>query len=158
MTNRMIQAARLMATPVMDHVIISKHGYYSFKESELLAKLAMSSKYVLPYELEQEFYDDMQAEIKKVEEKNRQHIYDLEKLHYEEMQSRVKKGMEKGMEKGAKKKKLEIAKQMLDMGLDMEVIQQATGLISTEIPKDNHNKDKIIHVKTAKPKIFSHEI
>jgi len=67
-TDLLIQACRLMRTPVLDHVIITEHSYYSFKESGLLERLEMSNKYVLPYELEKQYYEEMQAEIKKVEQ------------------------------------------------------------------------------------------
>jgi len=52
-TDRMIQACRLMQTPVLDHVIITEHSYYSFKSSGLLLALENSIKYMLPYELEE---------------------------------------------------------------------------------------------------------
>lgn len=52
-TDRMIQACRLMQTPVLDHVIITENSYYSFKSSGLLERLENSIKYVPPYELEE---------------------------------------------------------------------------------------------------------
>lgn len=62
-TDRLIQACRLMNTPVLDHVIITQHSYYSFKESGLLERLEMSNKYVSPYELERQFYEENLKEI-----------------------------------------------------------------------------------------------
>ena len=46
-----------------------------------------------------------------------------------------RKGMQKGMQKGEKKKALEIAKSMIDMGLDKETISKTTGLDLYEIEK-----------------------
>ena len=46
-----------------------------------------------------------------------------------------RKGMQKGMQKGEKKKALEIAKSMMDMGLDKETISKTTGLDLYEIEK-----------------------
>ena len=57
-TDLMIQACRLMKTPVLDHVIITEHSYLSFKETGLLERLEANNKYVLPYELEEISYKD----------------------------------------------------------------------------------------------------
>ena len=46
-----------------------------------------------------------------------------------------RKGIKKGMQKGEKKKALEIAKSMMDMGLDKETISKTTGLDLYEIEK-----------------------
>ena len=46
-----------------------------------------------------------------------------------------RKGMQKGMQKGEKKKALEIAKSMIDMGLDKKTISKTTGLDLSEIEK-----------------------
>ena len=52
---------------MLDHVIITGHSYFSFKESGLLERLAASLKYVPPYELEKQYYEEMQAAIREVE-------------------------------------------------------------------------------------------
>lgn len=46
-----------------------------------------------------------------------------------------RKGIKKGMQKGEKKKALEIAKSMIDMGLDKKNISKTTGLDLSEIEK-----------------------
>ena len=46
-----------------------------------------------------------------------------------------RKGIKKGMQKGEKKKALEIAKSMIDMGLDKKTISKTTGLDLSEIEK-----------------------
>lgn len=46
-----------------------------------------------------------------------------------------RKGMQKGMQRGEKKKALEIAKSMIDMGLDKKTISKTTGLDLSEIEK-----------------------
>ena len=46
-----------------------------------------------------------------------------------------RKGIKKGMQKGEKKKALEIAKSMIDMGLDKKTISKTTGLDLYEIEK-----------------------
>ena len=116
-TNLMIQACRMMKTPVLDHVIITEHSYFSFKHSGLLAELEENLKYVLPYELEKMFYEEMQAGIKEVEEKSKKEIE-------ESLQRGRQEGEEKGMRKGLEK----TAKQMLSKGLDIKLICEMTGL------------------------------
>ena len=71
LTDRLIQACRLMNTPVLDHVIITEHSYYSFQESGLLERLEASNKYVLPYDLEKQYHQEMQAAIKEVERESK---------------------------------------------------------------------------------------
>ena len=46
-----------------------------------------------------------------------------------------RKGVQKGIKEGEKKKALEIAKSMIDMGLDKETISKTTGLDLSEIEK-----------------------
>ena len=47
----------------------------------------------------------------------------------------MQKGIKEGMQKGEKKKALEIAKSMIDMGLDKKTISKTTGLDLYEIEK-----------------------
>ena len=51
------------------------------------------------------------------------------------LQKGLEKGMAKGLEQGSRIKELEIAKNMKDMGLDIEVISKATSLSVEEINK-----------------------
>jgi len=104
-TDLMIQACRLMKTPVLDHVIITEHSYLSFKETGLLARLEASNKYVLPYELERQYHEEMEAAIRAVEQESKQKI-----------------------KESLKNREQEIAKQMLSRGLDMKLICDMTGL------------------------------
>ena len=133
-TDLMIQACRLMKTPVLDHVIITEHSYLSFKETGLLEHLENSNKYVLPYELEKQYYEEMQAAIKEVEKKSKRKIK-------ESLQKGLKKGRQEGREEG-KQEGIEVgiqqglektAKQMLSKGLDMQLICEMTGLSEAKI-------------------------
>ncbi|MEL5864859.1 Rpn family recombination-promoting nuclease/putative transposase, partial [Clostridium cochlearium] len=47
----------------------------------------------------------------------------------------IQKGMEKGIEKGIEKGKIEVARNLLKMGMDLLAIMQATGLSKEEIKK-----------------------
>ena len=55
----------------------------------------------------------------------------------------MQKGIKEGMQKGEKKKALEIAKSMIDMGLDKETISKTTGLDLYEIEKVKKQSVKI---------------
>lgn len=59
-TDRLIQVGKIMKIPVLDHVIITEHSYYSFKSSGLLEVLENSNKYVLPYDLERQYHQEME--------------------------------------------------------------------------------------------------
>jgi len=50
-TDRLIQAGRLIHKKVLDHIIISTTDYFSFADTGLLAELEESQEWVLPYEL-----------------------------------------------------------------------------------------------------------
>lgn len=67
LTDLLIQACRIMRTPVLDHVILREHSYLRFKETGLLERLEASLKYVPPYELEQQYHEEMEAAIREVE-------------------------------------------------------------------------------------------
>jgi epoxyqueuosine reductase QueG len=53
-----------MKTPVLDHVIITEYSYYSFKSSGLLEALENSNKYIPPYELERQYHEEGEEQVK----------------------------------------------------------------------------------------------
>lgn len=103
-TDLMIQACRIMKMHVIDHLIINEHSYFSFTETGLLDRLKGSNKYIPPYE--------------------------LEKMSF---QGGWEEGLEEGEKKGREVEKLEIAKQMLSKGVDMQFICEITGLNKTKV-------------------------
>mgnify|MGYP001145373884 CR=1 FL=1 len=124
LTDCLIQACRLMKTPVLDHVIITENSYYSFQTSGLLERLEASIKYVLPYELEKQFHAEMEAEVKRIKEESQEKIEESLKIGEE---VGLKKGEEIGIEK--------IARQMLKDGTPIDHIVRWTGLGVQEIEK-----------------------
>ncbi|MGH1338506.1 MAG: JAB domain-containing protein [Aureispira sp.] len=50
-TDRLIQAGRIVNMPVLDHMIISERSYLSFDDNGLMKELSQSTKYVPSYEL-----------------------------------------------------------------------------------------------------------
>ena len=137
LTDRLIQACRLMNTPVLDHVIITEHSYYSFQESGLLERLEASNKYVLPYDLEKQYHQEMQAAIKEVEQESKRRIKESLKKGLKKGEEKgLKKGRQEGEQKGIETRNLEIAKAMLlNLHLGMDIVQKATGLSKEELNK-----------------------
>lgn len=108
-TDRLIQVGKIMKTPVLDHVIITERSYYSFKSSGLLEVLENSNKYIVPYDLEKQFHDEMDEELKRMEEENKK---------------KINESFEKGLKMGVE----HLAKQMLEKGYSKKEIQEITGL------------------------------
>ncbi len=114
-TDRMYQVGLFLDVPVIDHLILSETGYYSFVDSGLLLKLSKSKKYVLKYKKEEE-------RIKKIGRKEGEKIG-------------IKKGEERGLKKGELNKAIEMAKVMKQDGRTMEEIMRYTKLSKEQIEK-----------------------
>ena len=80
--------------------------------------------------------DDTQRELYEMRAKTlKDKISALNEAERKGMQKGMQKGIKEGMQKGEKKKALEIAKSMIDMGLDKKTISKTTGLDLSEIEK-----------------------
>lgn len=136
LTDRLIQACRLMNTPVLDHVIITEHSYYSFQESGLLERLEASNKYVLPYDLEKQYHQEMQAAIKEVEQESKRRIKESLKKGLKKGEEKgLKKGRIEGEQKGMQTRNIEIARSMLKAEMPLEKVAAFTGLDHSQIDK-----------------------
>jgi predicted transposase/invertase (TIGR01784 family) len=102
----------------LDYVIITEHSYFSCADPGLLEQLEASTKYLLSYELERKLHEELQAAREEIEQ---------------ESKIKIKASLKQGEEKGLKKRELEIAKQMLAKGLDIELICEMTGLSKQRI-------------------------
>jgi len=100
-TDRLIHAAELLYLKVIDHLIISKHGFYSFKIMGLLDELEQSKKYAVYFIEEEKLLAEGKAE-----------------------------GVEEGIEIGEEKGKIEIAKVMKTDGEPIDKIVKYTRLPS----------------------------
>jgi len=98
-TDRLIHAAELLYLKVIDHLIISKHGFYSFKIMGLLDELEQSKKYAVYFIEEEKLLAEGKAE-----------------------------GVEEGIEIGEEKGKIEIAKVMKTDGEPIDKIVKYTRL------------------------------
>ena len=117
-TDNLIQAGRILKRPVRDHVIITEHSYYSFKNSGLFRILLQSIKYLPYYEREKQFEKEMDREIRKIKK---------------EEQKKIKTSFEKGEIKGRKEEKIQIALIMRANGYKTDEIAQLTGLSASDI-------------------------
>src|SRR5574337_1113230 len=99
-TDRMYQVGLFLDVPVIDHLILSETGYYSFTDTGLLLKLSKSKKYVLKYKEEEERLKNLG----------------------------LKKGVEIGRKEGEKIKAIEMAKGMKLEGSDVKIIAKLSGL------------------------------
>ena len=80
--------------------------------------------------------DDTQRELYEMRAKTlKDKISALNEAERKGMQKGMQKGIKEGLQKGEKKKALEIAKSMIDMGLDKKTISKTTGLDLSEIEK-----------------------
>ena len=80
--------------------------------------------------------DDTQRELYEMRAKTlKDKISALNEAERKGKQKGMQKGIKEGMQKGEKKKALEIAKSMIDMGLDKKTISKTTGLDLSEIEK-----------------------
>ena len=80
--------------------------------------------------------DDTQRELYEMRAKTlKDKISALNEAERKGMQKGMQKGINEGLQKGEKKKALEIAKSMIDMGLDKKTISKTTGLDLSEIEK-----------------------
>ena len=88
--------------------------------------------------------DDTQRELYEMRAKTlKDKISALNEAERKGMQKGMQKGIKEGMQKGEKKKALEIAKSMIDMGLDKKTISKTTGLDLYEIEKVKKQSVKI---------------
>jgi predicted transposase/invertase (TIGR01784 family) len=98
--------------PVVEHLIISLEGYYSFSRKGEIKRLEKSKKYVPGY-----------LEVERIQKEARRIGEEIGR----------KEGMEKGVEKGKKEEKIEMAKKMKKKGEPIEKISEYTGLSKEEI-------------------------
>jgi DNA repair protein RadC len=89
--DRLLQACNIMNIKLLDHVIITENSYYSFQSSGLLERLEASNKYVMPYELERQFHEELQEEVKRLEKESKKKIKGMVGQIAEQM---LQKGME----------------------------------------------------------------
>jgi len=116
-TNKLIQVGIMCAIEVIDHVIITEHSFFSFRESGIMERLKMSAKYAPSFVYE-----------KTMEKKITEMRLLAEKKEKSGLQAGKKIGREKGREEGITERNKEIAKQMLKKRMETNLIKDITGL------------------------------
>lgn len=108
-TDRLIQVGKFVDIPVLDHMIISNKDFYSFADSGVLSELEMSLKYVPLFVQKEKALNEQREEFEK-----------------------ATKGIIKKTEHD---KAVEMAKVLLEKGIDIETIAEASGLSKSEVER-----------------------
>ena len=112
-TDHLYQVGKFLNVPVLDHMIISGKGFYSFADSGLLEELSLSLKYVPVFIQKEKALDKQRKEFEK-----------------------ATKDIIKKTERDSKKDlAIEMAKGMKKKGYPIEDIIQLTGLSESEVEK-----------------------
>lgn len=112
MTERMYAIGKFIQMPVLDHLIISEKGYFSFKEEDLMEKIEREKRYDLTFS----DIDKANAQLKKMEKE--------------------KAAAEKKVATAEKKRSIEMAKKMFAAGkYPIDEIINLTGLTKKEVEK-----------------------
>ena len=132
-TDRLIQVGNIVGIEVVEHLIISLEGYYSFEKTGLLEKLRQSKKWVPPF-IEEE-------RLRKEKEKIREEALKIGKKEGIKEGKKIGKqigleqGIKKGKQEGLKEGKIEMAKVMKKNKEPIDKISKYTGLSKEEIEK-----------------------
>lgn len=113
-TDRLIQAGRIVNMPVLDHMIISERTYLSFEDTGIMKELRRSIKYVPAYELAERLR-------KEAELKAQQAVLETKAL------------MKEKIKEADKKAKILIAKELKRDGMEEEKIALLTKLPLEEV-------------------------
>lgn len=80
--------------------------------------------------------DDTQRELYEMRAKTlKDKVSALNEAERKGIKKGIKEGIQKGIQEGEKKKAIEIAKSMINIGLDKDTIVKSTGLDSSEVEK-----------------------
>ena len=117
LTSKLIHAGLIFDIKVVDHVITTKHSYYSFMDNGLIKELNWNNKYALTFTRDKQFAEEME----KVKHEAKQHQKAARKEGKLE-------GKTEGRIEGAKSREMQIARQMLKEGEPVEKVKRYTGL------------------------------
>lgn len=120
-TNKVLHGAILVDINVVDHLVITKHSYYSFADNGHIDTLMFDNKYALTLTQEKFLKQKMEALKKQVAKEKKKERREGEKVGLE-------RGRKEGEEIGEKKKGKEVAVRMLRKGMDLAVIKELTGI------------------------------
>jgi DNA repair protein RadC len=113
-TDRLIQAGRIVNVPLLEHLIITEYSYFSFKDRGLMKQLSQSTKYVPNYEL-------VERIRKEAEQKAQRAVLE------------ARATMKLKIDEAEQKTKIAIAKELKRDGLDDAHIARLTKLPLKEV-------------------------
>ena len=148
LTDNLIQVGRVVRIPVVEHLIITTEGYYSFDDGGDIKRLNLSKKYVPGYlEIER-----IQKEAQRIGEElgrkaglkegkkegkregKKEGLKEGEKKGVEKgIKEGKKEGLKEGEKKGLKDGKIDMAKMLKVNGVDASLIAKSSGLSKEEI-------------------------
>jgi len=108
-TDHLYQVGKFLKVPVLDHMIISNEGFYSFADSGLLSELSQSLKYVPVFMQKEKALKEQRKEFEKATKTI------IKNTEYD--------------------KAVEMARSMKEEGLSTETIVKITGLSESEVEK-----------------------
>lgn len=123
-TDRMLQVGFFLHIPVVEHLVISEEGYFSFVDKGLLAVLQDSRRYVIPYKEKER----LAAEAKALGEK-----VGVAKGRKAGLKVGKVEGLKVGELKGREAERLQVALAMQAEGLPAAVIVKVTGLTLAQV-------------------------
>ena len=138
-TDHLIQVGRILNINVVDHLIIAPETFFSFEINGLMEELRKSMKYVPPYEIAERIREAAEeAKAEGLERGMRKGIREgevrgIEKGLREGKEEGLREGEDKGLERGRKERSIEIAKALLEKGMDANEVSEISGLSEGEI-------------------------
>nr|VFJ59403.1 MAG: DNA repair protein RadC [Candidatus Kentron sp. FM]VFJ62208.1 MAG: DNA repair protein RadC [Candidatus Kentron sp. FM]VFK15056.1 MAG: DNA repair protein RadC [Candidatus Kentron sp. FM] len=139
LTDHFIQVGRILNVQLIEHLIISTHTFFSFAINGLIEDLGKSLKYVPPYEIieriraEEARIREEVARDSKREGKEEGMREGLKMGRDEGLEMGKEEGLQEGEKKGERKKAIEIARALLNKGMDIGEISEISGLSEEEI-------------------------
>ena len=118
-TDRLYQCGLILDIPIRDHMILNMMSFITFEDTELMKKIRKSIKFKPHFKI----VEDMKAEAEEIRKKA-----------FQEGERKGKKeGLSQGKIIGSSKEKVDIARNLINMDMGIDVVMKATGLTADDI-------------------------
>lgn len=118
--DRLLQIGKIVNMPIIDHQIISPKNFLSFEKEGIMQELQQSLKYVPSYELAHQIQEQAAALLQQKEAENKAKI------------QQIKKELKEAQEKNYQNR-LQIAQDLKEEGIEVDIIIKVTGLSLKEV-------------------------
>nr|VFK64025.1 MAG: DNA repair protein RadC [Candidatus Kentron sp. TUN] len=125
LTDRFIQAGRILNVKVVNHLIITTQTFFSFQINGVMEELGKSLKWVPPYEIDERIQETRKKSLEEGMERGTRKGIREGKI----------RGREEGLQEGEKKRSIEIARALLSDGMAIDTVSKYSGLPEEEIRK-----------------------